>query len=139
MTGVQTCALPISPLSHSRVIEAKINQIRPAVNINSRAIEVIIYLENPGAWRPGGTINGTVIIGQHENGLLVPSRAVVRRPAGKVVYQIENNIAHQRLVTTGQRQGDLIEITNGLADNEKIIVDGAGFLTDGASVMEKKQ
>ena len=127
-----------SPLSHERVIEATINQIRPAVNIQSRAIEVIIYLENPGSWRPGGTINGTVTINQHENGLLVPSRAVVRRPAGKVVYQIENNIAHQRQVATGQRQGDLVEITSGLSGNEGIIVDGAGFLTDGASVMEKQ-
>lgn len=127
-----------SPLSQKRVIEAKINQIRPAVNIHSRAIEVIIYLENPGSWRPGGTINGTVIIDRHENGLLVPARAIVRRPAGKVVYQIENNIALQRQVTTGQRQGDLVEITSGLSGDERIIVDGAGFLTDGAPVMEKQ-
>lgn len=128
-----------SPLSKNRVIEAKINQIRPAVNIHSRAIEIIIYLENPGAWRPGGTINGTVIIGQHDNGLLVPARSVVRRPAGEVVYQLENNIARQRQVTTGTRQGDYIEITNGLSGQEKIIVDGAGFLTDGTAVVEKQQ
>ena len=127
-----------SPLSHDRVIEAIINQIRPAVNIHSRAIEVIIYLENPGSWRPGGTVNGTVIIEQRENGMLIPARAIVRRPAGKVVYQLENNIAHQRQVTTGQRQGDLIEITNGLTGSEKIIVDGAGFLTNGAAVTEKQ-
>jgi RND family efflux transporter MFP subunit len=125
-----------SPLSHDRVITATINQIRPAVNIHSRAIEVIIYLENPGAWRPGGTINATVIIDQHENALLVPTQAIVRRPAGKVVYQIENNIAQQRQVTTGQRQGNLVEITSGLSGNERIIVDGAGFLTDGATVLE---
>jgi len=127
-----------SPLSHERVIEATINQIRPAVNIQSRAIEVIIYLENPGSWRPGGTINGTVTIEQHENGLLVPARAVVRRPVGKVVYQIKDNIAHQLQVTTGSRQGELVEIADGLSGNERIIVDGAGFLTDGASVMEKQ-
>ncbi len=128
-----------SPLSGDRVIEAVINQIRPAVNINSRAIEVIIYLDNPGVWRPGGTINGTVIIDRHENGMLVPARAIVRRPAGNVVYQIENNIARQRKVTTGQRQTGLVEITSGLTGNEKIIVDGAGFLTDGAAVVEKQQ
>ena len=128
-----------SPLSHNRIIEAKIDQISPAVNIYSRALEVIIYLENPGAWRPGGTINGTVIIDRHENGILVPIRAIVRRPAGEVIYQIENQVARQRQVVTGQRQGNLIEIVSGLKGDERIIVDGAGFLTDGAAVMEKQR
>jgi len=128
-----------SPLTQNRVIEAEINQIRPAINIHSRAVEAIIYLENPGGWRPGGTVNGTVILDRHENGILVPARSIVRRPTGEVVYQVENNIASQRQVTTGQRQGNLIEITSGLSGNEKIIVDGAGFLTDGAPVMEKQQ
>ncbi len=128
-----------SPLSHNRVIEAKINQIRPAVNIHSRALEVIIYIENPGAWRPGGTINGSVTIDRHENSILVPIRSIVRRPAGKVVYQIEDNIALQRPVITGQRQGNLIEIISGLTGDERIIVDGAGFLSDGAKVVEKQQ
>ena len=128
-----------SPLSHNRIINARIDQIRPAVNIYSRALEVIIYLENPGSWRPGGTINGTVILDHRENGILVPTRSVVRRPAGEVVYEIENNIAHQRLVVIGQHQGDLIEIINGLKGDERIIVDGAGFLTDGTAVVEKQQ
>ena len=126
-----------SPLSRERVIAAEINQIRPAVNVQSRALEVIIYLENPGAWRPGGTVNGTVIIEHRKNGLLVPVRSVVRRPAGKVVYQVKDGKALQRKVVTGQRQGNLIEILSGLNGTEKVVVDGAGFLTDGALVREK--
>lgn len=128
-----------SPLSHDRIIEARIDQIRPAVNIHSRALEVIIYLENPGSWRPGGTINGTVTLERHENGLLVPTRSLVRRPAGMVVYALENGIARQHRVTIGQRQQDLTEITSGLTGTENIIVDGAGFLSDGAKVVEKEQ
>ncbi len=126
-----------SPLSHDRVIKARINQIRPAVNIQSRALEVIIYLENPGAWRPGGTVNGKVIIAHHKDGMLVPVLAVVRRPAGKVVYEIKDGKARQHVIITGQRQGDLVEVLSGLLGDEKIIVDGAGFLTNGAPVREK--
>ena len=128
-----------SPLSQNRIIDAKINQIRPAINIHSRAIEVIINIENPGSWRPGGTINGTVIIERRENSILVPTQSIVRRPAGEVVYQIKNDLAHQRQVITGQRQGNLTEIISGLSGDERIIVDGAGFLTDGAAVSEKQQ
>ncbi|MCK4509957.1 MAG: efflux RND transporter periplasmic adaptor subunit [Desulfuromonadales bacterium] len=128
-----------SPLTPGLVVTSQISQIRPGVNIHSRAIEVIIYLANPGAWRAGGTINGTVILAERENGLLVPSIAIVRRPAGEVVYQIDNHTARQRKVTTGQRQDDLVEIISGLSGDERIAVDGAAFLTDGATVMESQQ
>ncbi len=127
-----------SPLTYDRIIVSQITQIRPGINIHSRAVEVLIDLENPGGWRPGATISGTVIISKHENALLVPSIAIVRRPAGKVAYQIDNMIAHQRKVTTGQRQGELIEIISGLSGDEILAVDGAAFLTEGAKVVERK-
>ncbi len=128
-----------SPLSRNRIIEAKINQIRPAVNPHSRALEVIVYLKNPGEWRPGGTVNSTVIIAQHKNGLLVPAQAVVRRPAGKVVYRIKEGKAIQCKVVTGQYQGGMVEILEGLSGAEKVVVDGAGFLSDGAYVKERPE
>ncbi len=128
-----------SPLTPGRVVVSQISQIRPGVNIHSRAVEVIIYLTNPGTWRSGGTINGTVIVAEHKNGLLVPSIAIVRRPDGEVVYQIDQNTAHQRKVTTGQRQGDLVEIISGLSGDETIAVDGAAFLTDGAIVIARQR
>lgn len=128
-----------SPLTANRIIQAKINQFKPAVNIQSRAVEVIIYLENHMGWRPGGTVNGIVIIDRHQNSMLVPSKAVVRRPAGNVVFEIKNDIASQRQVTTGRRQGELVEIIKGLSGDERIVVDGAGFLTDGAVVLEKQR
>jgi len=59
---------------------------------------------------------------------------VVLRPAGKVVYALEGNVARQRIVETGMRQDGLQQIIKGLAAGETIAVDGAGFLTDGAAV-----
>ena len=61
----------------------------------------------------------------------------VRRPVGKVVYQVVDGKAVQHKVVTGQYQGDLIEIVSGITGDEKVVVDGAGFLTDGAAVREK--
>jgi multidrug efflux pump subunit AcrA (membrane-fusion protein) len=61
---------------------------------------------------------------------------VVRRPAGEVVYEIKDGKALQHKVTTGQRQGGLIEILDGLSGDETIVVDGAGFLSNGAAVRE---
>ena len=62
------------------------------------------------------------------------SASVVLRPAGKVVYVINDGKALQRVVTTGIKQAGFIEILGGLAAGEHVVVDGAGFLTDQAPV-----
>ena len=68
---------------------------------------------------------------------MVPEQSVVR-PAGKVVYVVEDGKVAQRIVQTGYRQGGLIEITAGLAGGETVAVDGAGFLTNNANVAVSK-
>jgi hypothetical protein len=65
---------------------------------------------------------------------MVPQVAVVRRPAGDVVYVIKDGKAEERLIQRGQRNGGRIEIVEGLAEGERVAVDGAGFLTQGAAV-----
>ena len=61
---------------------------------------------------------------------MVPEQSVVLRPAGEVVYVVRDNKAYQAIVKTGMRQNGLVEIIDGIAENDVIVVDGAGFLTD---------
>ena len=123
-----------SPLTPGMKLDSTITEIRPSVNTKNRAIEVIVDIENPGTWKPGASVNGTVIIAQKSNTVMVPDQSVVRRPAGEVVYIIEEDIARQREVKSGLRVGELLEIENGLNGGETIAVDGAGYLTDNAPV-----
>jgi hypothetical protein len=64
----------------------------------------------------------------------VPQVAVVRRPVGDVVYVIRDGKAEERPVKRGLRSGATVEIVEGLKAGETVAVDGAGFLTQGASV-----
>jgi RND family efflux transporter MFP subunit len=123
-----------TPMAPDTVIERRINDIRPSVDTSSRAIEVIVDIDNPGSWKPGGSVNGTVIIAEHLDALTVPEQSVIRRPAGEVVYVIEQGKARQRVVKTGQHKEGRIEILEGLTAGDILAVDGAGFLTDGARV-----
>lgn len=61
---------------------------------------------------------------------MIPEQSLVLRPAGEVVYVVRDNLAYQAIVKTGQRQNGLIEVVDGLQENDVIVVDGAGFLTD---------
>ena len=123
-----------SPLVPDFVVEAKIDEIRPTVTATSRALDVIVKFDTDGKFRGGGTVNAQVVTGRRANAIVVPEQAVVLRPAGKVVYVVEDGKATQRIVQTGYRQGGMIEVTTGLAGGETIAVDGAGFLTNNAIV-----
>jgi len=123
-----------SPLVPDLVIEGKIDEIRPTITATSRALDVIVKFANDGRLRGGGTVNAQVVTGRKPSAIMVPEQSVVLRPAGKVVYLIEDGRAVQRVVQTGVKQRGAIEIIAGLVGGETIAVDGAGFLTNNANV-----
>lgn len=122
-----------SPILDDRSLEARLTELRPMVGTNNRSIEAIATFENPGAWRSGSSVSARVIIESHR-GVAVPAAAVVQRPAGNVVYVIEDDVARQRVVRTGVRAEGNVEIVEGLREGETVAVDGAGFLTDAVPV-----
>lgn len=127
-----------APANPGREIEAKIDEIRPTVVAASRALDAIVKFDNDGSFRGGGSVNAKIVIAVRENALTVPEQSVVLRPAGKVAYVVAEQdgklTAQQRLVETGIRQEGYYEILKGLAPGERVAVDGAGFLTNGAVV-----
>lgn len=127
-----------APAEPGREIEAKIDEIRPTVGATNRALDAIVKFDNDGSFRGGGSVNAKIVLAVREQMLTVPEQSVVLRPAGKVVYVVTEQdgklTAQQRLVETGIRQDGYYEVLKGLAPGERVAVDGAGFLTQGALV-----
>jgi hypothetical protein len=98
---------------------------------------VVVAITNAAGWRPQGSIRGEVTLGVRRNALVVPEQAVVLRPAGGVLYAIENDIARERAVKTGIVREGVIEIVEGGRLGETVAVDGAGLLSDGAKIMAR--
>lgn len=116
------------------VVEARVTEVQPSINPSNRSLAVIVDFENPGGWLPGGSVRADVVLATRPDAMLLPLTAVVRRPAGDVVYVIEDGKARELPVRRGRRSGELLEITGGLAGTETVAVDGAGFLTNGVAV-----
>jgi RND family efflux transporter MFP subunit len=131
-----------SPQLPGKVFETRIADIKPSVGESSRALDVIVEIDNDGALKSGGTVNASVQIAAKAAALVVPEQSVVLRPAGKVVYAIVEEDgkkkAQQRTVQAGAKKGGVIEILSGLKEGEIIAQDGAGFLTNGAAVAVKE-
>lgn len=128
----------VSPLAPDSTIDGVIEDLRPIVGEGNRAVEAIARLENPGFLRGGGSLDAAVVTGRKENAIIVPEQSVVLRPAGKVVYLIADGKARQQVVETGSKQHGMIEILSGLHGGETLALDGAGFLSDGATVNVKE-
>ncbi len=116
------------------VVESAITEVRPSINPANRSITVIVDFDNPGGWRPGGSVRAEVVLALRAKAVTVPQVAVVRRPVGDVVYIIRDKKAEERPVKRGLRSGDRVEILDGVSAGEVVAVDGAGFLTQGVGV-----
>jgi membrane fusion protein (multidrug efflux system) len=123
-----------SPVIPGKVINAKIDEIRPTITQTSRAIDAIVKFDTDGSFRGGGTVNAQVVVAVKENAVMVPEQSIVLRPAGKIVYLVQDGRAQQRQVETGYKSRGLVEIVSGLEGGELIAMDGAGFLTHNAAV-----
>jgi RND family efflux transporter MFP subunit len=119
--------------------EGRITRLRPAVDSGSRAVRVIVEFENPGNWRPGMTIEARVILAVREDAMRVPAISLVERPAGRVLYVVEDGEAREREVELGVRTPEWIEIRSGLEGDETVVTDGAAFLSDGARVRVREE
>lgn len=126
-----------TPASPGKVVSGQVTQLKPMVGSTSRSFDAIVEVKNPGDWRPGGSVDGAVVTETHPAAVMAPEQSVVLRPAGTVVYVVQDGKALQRKVKTGVKQGGLVEIVEGLKSGETVAVDGAGFLTDKATVAVK--
>ncbi len=115
------------------VITATISRLNPVLETGNRALEVLVEFTNEQDWKPGYTAKGLITLEKHHS-VLVPEISVVKRLIGEVVYLVKNNQATQRSVKTGIRKDGLVEILEGVSVGEAIVVDGAHFLSDGATI-----
>jgi membrane fusion protein, multidrug efflux system len=124
----------VSPLDPDTIVVSEIKEIRPTVGTSNRAIDVLTIIDNPGKWLPGASVTGVIVLAVHERAVTVPIASIVLRPSGKVVFVVEDGIAQQRIVEVGEYMAGKAEVLSGLSGEETIVVNGAGFLTDGSPI-----
>jgi RND family efflux transporter MFP subunit len=122
-----------------RSVQAQITRLLPALDPSNRSLAVLVDFPNDHAWRPGLSVIAQVSVEARAEAVMTPVRSVVRRPAGSVVYRVEDGRAIEQQVQLGQTDGDWVEILSGLSGDTTVAVDGAGFLTDGAAVEIREQ
>jgi multidrug efflux pump subunit AcrA (membrane-fusion protein) len=120
-----------------RNFSGRVARIAPNVSATSRTMTVEAEIENgSGALKPGQFATVRILQPKAEPAVLVPARSVLTQAGVSRVYVIKDGHAEQRLVQTGQTEGDLIEIKNGVAADEQVATSNVEMLSDGISVKQ---
>ena len=115
-------------------VAGKVRAVSPALDPQSRTGTVYVDLPSPGALRAGMFAQGDLVLGDRPARTL-PDQAVVERDGYRYVFVLgEGDVVAQRRVTLGARQQSLVEVMDGVQADERVVVEGAGFLSDGDRV-----
>ncbi len=118
-------------------IPGVVSVVSPAVDPSTTTVEVWVRADNPGEkLKPGGTVRVSIIAETIQNTIVVPATALLNSDDGspKVMVITDDNVAHERHVSVGVRQGDRVQIVSGLQNGEKVVTSGGLGLEDKAKV-----
>jgi len=94
-----------------------------------------VFPNSDNALFPNQFVNARLSLETKKGVLVVPAVAIQRGPTGTFVYVVgEDSTVAVRPVKVGLSQGNDIEIQDGLAPSERVVVDGAEKLTEGMQV-----
>jgi len=115
----------------------RISHMAPILDPATRTAQIEIEIANASfRLKPGMYAKVSFSVDKREQTLVVPTRAVVDI-AGKqgVFLATEGNTATFRAIEAGVTTADLLEVTAGLTEGEKIITTGAGALREGDRIV----
>jgi RND family efflux transporter MFP subunit len=125
--------LPVRVSGLSSNLEGVVSEISPAADLGSRTFLVKCDLPPVTDMRTGQFGRVAIPIGE-TSALRVPASAVVQRGQMELVFVIANGHAQLRIVKTGKRVGDEVEVVSGVDAGEQVVVEGAANLQDGQPI-----
>src|SRR5437667_243983 len=118
-----------------RQFEGRVKYVSPALQADQRALTVEAMVPNANAvLKPGLFATARIEQPAPTPGVLVPAAAVLTTSGTSRVYVVTGGRAEERIVTIGERVGDLLEITKGLKAGEHVATKNVGQLADGTKV-----
>jgi len=120
-------------------MKSQITLLSRSSDPTNRTVEVWVTLANgAGLLRANGAAQVTVFANSKNDAIVVPASAVTLEASnadeGTVMVVDAQNVAHEKKVTVGIRTAEKIEIIEGLAEGETVVLEGNFALPDGTKV-----
>jgi Cu(I)/Ag(I) efflux system membrane fusion protein len=116
-------------------VDGRVSALLPALNDATRTLRVRVELANrDGHLRPGQSAQVTLTGGSRQDGLAVPTEAIIRTGKRSLVVLSDQGGFRPVEVVLGQEVGDRTVITSGLTEGQKVVASGQFLLDSEASL-----
>lgn len=118
-------------------IEGRVTVVSPALDPNSTTVEVWFEAKNPKReLKPGTSVHLSLTAQTLKDALVVPAISILTAPDGSTTVMLAgtDGLAHQKAVKVGVRNGDDVQIVDGVSENDKVVTAGAYGLPDKSKI-----
>ena len=118
-------------------IEGKVTVVSPALDPNSTTVEIWVQAKNPrGRLKPGTSVQLAMLAGSVPDSLVIPATGLLTAQDGSTTVMLagSDGRAHQTTVRVGIRQGDRIQVVEGLKAGDRVVTSGAYGLPDNTKI-----
>ena len=117
-------------------LHGKVTEISPAISIETRTFSGKIEIANPELkLRPGMFVKTDIITDHKDSTVVIPKDLIMTGGRGKYVFIVGRNLsANSRWITTGIENQNSVEVVNGLAPKDQLIIKGYETLRDNSKV-----
>lgn len=130
----QPATIEIDALAGMR-FSATVARISPVVDPATGTFKITIEVtDDERRLKPGMFGRISIVYDSRPDAMLIPRGAVIEESGESFVYVVEDGKAEKRAVRTGYAEGGNVEIVDGIAEHDKVVVVGQTSLKDGASV-----
>jgi membrane fusion protein (multidrug efflux system) len=114
--------------------DARVLRISPVVDSTTGTIKVTLQVDVPGRLRPGMFASVYVETATHDGVRVIPKSALSLDSIGDTVFVANGDTASRRDVRLGFREGDFVEVLDGIDVGDPVIVVGQDGLSDGTQI-----
>jgi RND family efflux transporter MFP subunit len=116
-------------------LNGRVNQVSPAIDATTRSFKATVNIDNPNlVLRPGMFVKSEIIVARKDSAIVIPKDIIISQRRGKTVYIVARGAAEDRVITTGLENPDVVEVVEGLNENERLVIKGFETLRDHSKV-----
>jgi RND family efflux transporter MFP subunit len=107
----------------NKLRDARVERISPAITERNRMLMIEANVPNDGALHPGLFAQAAIVVSNSTPALVVPTNAVVTFAGLEKVFVVKDDKAQERLVVTGNRGADWVELVSGVIGTDRVVID----------------
>jgi HlyD family secretion protein len=120
----------LNVIGMAEAMTGTVRLVEPTIDTVTRLGRVRINVDQGGDLRTGMFVEADILAAEHE-ALAVPVTAVGSSPEGSTVMRVRDGVVERAVVKTGIRDGGMVEITEGLAEGDLVVLKAGAFVRTG--------